>query len=960
MAFPEKALMRTICYCRSFLLLALLAFFASLPTIGQDFGQFKPGISWRQIDAGWLRIVFPEGMESQAGRVAGTILYLDEHNRSSIGHRRKKFNVLLNNQGVISNGYVTVMPFRSEFYTNPMQNTYALGSTDWLSSLSIHEYRHALQYMNLLSGANRMAYWLAGEGGWGAMMAGTVPGWYFEGDAVATETALTHQGRGRLPSFTQLSRSLLLSNRIYPYLKMRNGSYRHRVPDQYESGYLLCSYGREHWGNDLWRRVIEQTTRRSLSFYPFSISLERITSLNTTAFYTQAMLDQQATWQKEDEGVPYIPYDHLSGFTRIVTDYQYPHFMGDSLLLVAKKSFQKAGTLYQIDFQGQEKAVVMPGINLDATFSASGPLIAWSEITWGLRYQTINYSDIIVFDTRTGKRSRLTRNQRLFSPALSPDGTRIIALEATPGLEYRIRLFEIDRPEESRLLPNPDNLYFTYPRWDTDGRGVISSARTSDGRMVIVRQDILTGEVQMLTGAFNHILGEVAPAEDFLFFSASFSGINNIYSLDRRDGKVRQLTSSRFGAYYPAVSPDGKTLVYCEYNHDGYRLVKTSMAATLQEVVEPVPLDEMTRFDYQYFIDEGGSILDRIEDTHFESTTYNPTLQGMRLHSWTLSSELMAAGLVAVADNYLQNLHAEGGVALFLNEGAPGVAARVDYGGLFPVISAGLTRLYRPAGPALSESAFDTTRVNDVASLSLSIPLELTRGAWWSSASVKAGYEYIADRELAGTFTGEQFSSFTLHSVTGTASYSIKQKRAFQNISTPLGFAVQFTARRAVNGVSASQVQGIADFGIRGFLPNHNLIVSAGIKTEAAANQHRYLDNFIYPRGFTIPANDRIATVQASYHFPVVYPDFGRYGIFYLLRIRGILFADYGLYGAAPAGQRLDHQMAAIGGELVFDVKWFNQIEMPFGIRVSWLLTGDPGQPGKKRVINLTIPIIRL
>jgi hypothetical protein len=242
----------------------------------------------------------------------------------------------------------------------------------------------------------------------------------------------------------------------------------------------------------------------------------------------------------------------------------------------------------------------------------------------------------------------------------------------------------------------------------------------------------------------------------------------------------------------------------------------------------------------------------------------------------------------------------------------------------------------------------------------LAIPLELTRGAYWSSASAKAGYEYIANREQAGAFSGNQISSFTLHSISTTASYFIKQKRAYQSVSTPLGFAVALAARHSINQVSASQMQGIVDLGVRGLLPNHNLIVSVGLKAEPASNRYRYLDNFIYPRGYAIPVNDRVATIQTSYHFPLVYPDFGRYGIFYLLRIRSTLFADYSLYSAGGLGAGFDNQMAAVGGELVFDVKWFNLFEIPVGIRASWLLTGDPGQAGKKRVINLTIPIIRL
>lgn len=946
-------------FCRyTILLLALL--FISYPAVSQGFGQFKPGIPWRKIDTSFLRVVFPEGMESQANRVTSTILHLDQHNRTTIGPNHKKFTLLINNQGVISNGYVTVMPFRSEFFTTPMQESSTLGSVDWLTTLSIHEYRHVLQYMNLLKGVNKLAYWLAGDAGWGALMVITTPGWYFEGDAVATETALSPQGRGRIPAFTQLSRSLLLNDRTYSYMKVSNGSYRHQVPNEYEAGYLLCSYGRENWGSNLWQQVIQKSTFRAIPIYPFSRSLKQITGLNTRKFYRQSMQDLQQKWKQEEQGITYTAYDPISKHSRIVTDYEYPVFIGDSTLLVAKNSFHQARQIYSIDLQGREKPIVMPGLAQDAAFSASGPLITWSEISYHPRYQTTTYSDIILFDQHTGNQRRLTHRQRLFSPALSPEGNRILALEATSDQQYRIKIFDLGTSEESRLLPNPDNLYFTFPVWDIDGSGVISSVKTSDSRMMIVHQDLQTGEITRLIDPCNQVIGRVTPSGHHLFFCASYSGIQNIYALNRRDGKIRQLTSSRFGAYYPTVSPDGQTLAYCEYNYNGYHLVKADLSQTLQSVVEPVGLDRMPQFDYSYFAEEGGSILDKIDTTDFVSTSYHPILQGMKLHSWTLSHEMMAAGLVAVADNYLQNLHVEGGFAMFLNEGAPGLTARIDYGGLFPVFSAGFTQVYSPGQSSLTDGRLLNTRINQITSLSMSLPLNLTKGAFGSAASLRIGYDFISDHEQAGLFNPTILSSLSLHSITGTINYSIKKRKGLEPVSTPLGLSVQLSAKQSISGIYAAQLQGITDFGIRGILSNHNLIISGGYRVEGASNRYQYLDNFIYPRGYAIPENNQIATIQSSYHFPILYPDLGCFGLVYLMRIRGTLFADYGCYNQPGTGIGLNQQMASAGGELIFDLKWFNLFDLPIGVRASWLLIGDSAQPGKERVIELTIPIIRL
>src|SRR3546814_3219896 len=50
--------------------------------------------------------------------------------------------ILLQNQTVISNGFVTLAPRRAEFYMTPPQNN---GPGDWVTRLAVHELRHIAQ-----------------------------------------------------------------------------------------------------------------------------------------------------------------------------------------------------------------------------------------------------------------------------------------------------------------------------------------------------------------------------------------------------------------------------------------------------------------------------------------------------------------------------------------------------------------------------------------------------------------------------------------------------------------------------------------------------------------------------------------------------------------------------------------------------------------------------------------------
>jgi hypothetical protein len=107
------------------------------------------------------------------------------------------------------NGYVTWAPLRMELVATPPQDSYA---EDWISQLSLHEYRHAVQISQLDQGFTGALSVLSGEIGPGGISS-LVPSWFYEGDAVANETWNSQSGRGRVPGFEMPLRTLLLSDK---------------------------------------------------------------------------------------------------------------------------------------------------------------------------------------------------------------------------------------------------------------------------------------------------------------------------------------------------------------------------------------------------------------------------------------------------------------------------------------------------------------------------------------------------------------------------------------------------------------------------------------------------------------------------------------------------------------------------------------------------------------------------
>ena len=155
-----------------------------------------------------MRILYPKGADSLAERVSWITHQVASKDPTSLGNKVRGINILLQSRPLISNAYVGLAPWRSEFYLTPFQNSLHLGSVSWLDMLSLHEYRHIQQYAQFRRGLSKFAWWIAGGQGQGLANAAAIPDWFFEGDAVDQETMLSAQGRGRLPDFFNAYRSL--------------------------------------------------------------------------------------------------------------------------------------------------------------------------------------------------------------------------------------------------------------------------------------------------------------------------------------------------------------------------------------------------------------------------------------------------------------------------------------------------------------------------------------------------------------------------------------------------------------------------------------------------------------------------------------------------------------------------------------------------------------------------------
>lgn len=924
----------------------------ALSASAQEFGGNPPSMRWNQVNTDTVRVIFPRGLEPQGLRVANTVHYLNRYTRRSIGEQQRKLNIVLQNQTMVANGYVGLAPFRSEFQLTPSPNSFELGSLPWLDMLAIHEYRHALQNMHFRQGLSKAFYILFGELGQEGITNLAVPNWFWEGDAVVTETALSHQGRGRLPAFFNEFRGITLDDKHYSFFKIRNGSYKDIVPDHYPLGYLMTSYGRDHYGVDFWKEVTSDAVRFRGVFYPFSHSLKQRTGYNVKDFYKAALYYYQRQWEAQKAQAIVTAARQVTPSTRTVTDYLYAYSTKDGRLVALKRSFKQVPAFYLIDEKGRERRLTGAGLVFDNYFSYKHNKILWTQARFDPRWGWKDFSVVKVYDIKTGQQQTLTHRSKYFSPDLSNDGQLIVVSEATPRQEYHLQLLDAESGTVVKTLPNPGHYYYTYPKFTADDKAVISAVRNEKGEMALVRQELATGVVQELIPFSFRVIGIPTLFRDFILFPASFGKVDNLYAVKQGDTVVYQVTNRLQGVYHSTVNEKDNSLLFSQYSLKGRQLYQMTWNP---DVWKPVPLPEaLSTDDLPIAAQEGGNILGKIPVVSRPVKKYAQLSHLLNFHSWVPSFDDPNYGIRLLSNNILNTLDANLSYTYNRNEASSQIGAGAVFGGLLPVISTnGSYTFHRNDYVNATEQIFWNEWNYR---LGIGFPLNLSSGMY--NRFLSFGADINALRRYTLPNQKYRFRDSVVNYISLGLSFVNQRIKARQNIFSHFAQSLSLGYYQSVNAVPAEQWYGRFDLYLPGLFANHSLVLQAAFQQHDTLRRYAFSDHFVYARGYGRPFYQYIYKLGVNYHFPIAYPDWGFGGILYFLRLRGNLFYDFSSAYHFRFGRQLLYRAA--GGELYFDTKLLNQVPFSFGVRYSRLFDKDPIDTGKRQQFDLIIPLQQL
>ena len=880
----------------SFLLIWLLANHADAQFY--ESGNEPASVRWQQIHTEHFRVIFPVGAAPEGQRAANILEYIYRAEGKTLNHHPTKIPVVLHNRTAFSNGFVSWAPKRSEWFLTPPQDNYA---QDWLEQLAVHEFRHVVQIDKLNQGLTRALSFAVGQQAVG-VVAGLVPQWFLEGDAVATETALTNAGRGRNPAFEMPLRTIALSEKYQKYDKALFGSYRNHVPNHYELGYQLVSWTREQYGAKVFETAIDFVARKPYLFpyYPFKLGVRKETGYRTKQLYQRAFEDLTQRWNEQDA---LTRYDSITPLTKrtnnLYTNYRSPQYVDDSTFVVQKTGMAQIAQLVQIDREGREQTLHTPGfINSDHISYANG-LLAWTEQVQDVRWSNRSYSVVKLFDLKTGKERTLQRRTRYFSPTLSPDGATIAVVDVPVEGACAIVLLDVTTGEEKDRLPNPGGAFLQMPAWCMDGKGLLVIVNNRDGKS-IARVDVAIGQsVTVLSSTYDNISYPV-DGGDHVFFTAYYNGITNVYAVDYRTREVKQVSSSRFGAFDPQPNAAGDQLVYAEYSLKGYELVETNLDAA-----KWTPVDQLTDHSLKLYEtlarQEGFNMQDSVVlQTQHQVKPYRKWANLFNVHSWAplyyevdvsdVASTELYPGVVLLSQDLTGNLTSSAGYSW---RGYHAFHAAFTYKGLYPVFdfkidNGGQTAVY--GSPQDDTHHFSPQNRNTKISVRSYIPFSFTRSRWITGVIPQVRFSYNNNYFYSPINDNYQYGLWEM-------SYTLQAyrylKTSVRDLAPRLGFVVQGTFKHTP--WNSEQLGYIYYLYGRLYLPgvarHHSLQLSSAWQQQQT-NRFMFNSALRFPRGYFSRGTEKLSIGTIDYSLPLCYPDWNLGCLAYLKRMSINLFYD--------------------------------------------------------------------
>jgi hypothetical protein len=906
---------------------------------GGLFAQSSSSRDWKYIENDFVKVIYPENYTARAIYVANLINYYSSVVGLSYGiNKPKKVTLIIRDEVAGPNGFVALGPRRTEWFDSASFNP-RIGSTEWLQSLSIHEYRHVQQFDDFKKNTVRVFDLLFGDTGLDLAQVMAKKAWMDEGDAVWAETKYSSGGRGRSPRFLGRLKAILLAGKIPTYDQFISGSYRDKLVNQYVYGYILISRAYQKFGEDFWIKMHRKLTMLPLPLR-FESAFRKITGQKFKDFYFETFKELQVAWQKDS-------FDDLEA-----TDFRVemnPEVTNDNLYFV-KMDLDSVPAIYRKTDVGAKKIIEIPYQEDFTRLDFAGDTAVYSEFLSDARYQFKGSSDLVLVNLKKGTSRYLTSGERLYNPHFGADGKTILAAALTKQHTWEIKEFDLN----GHLLRTLGLVgwYLVEAASLGKDRVMVIAIDPTGKKALLVTQFGSNSYSVALAASYNNLFALSTRADHEVLFEAQYKGATEIFNLDVDALKFAQCTKSKISAFAPSFS--GDSFYYSDQTPYGNRILHESLSKCS-------PIESTELIDMRYLGDNPSDAYNNFtpltlpdpSELHVDSKSQYQEkpysgFDGRAFipHSWNFFAG-RGFGAQVKTDNYLHDFGSNLGFGIKAEEFEPYLSTRIDFKKYYPVFS-----LF---------GDIDDRRVNLVGvdtdllwreyslGAAVAVPYIFTRHLYHfvSVMSYRIDRLYAQNFKFTGSaLPGAADASYLKNSASVSLSYG--KSRPYRALLSPWSVATRVEYQSVDEDDSDSLLGSYRVFGnVETTLPG--LFTNNGIQLTASGQKNRQVIGhyvfeppavstlgYVYSRGFTYLPSDEFVKLSGNYFFPLAYPDFNLGRWLYVKRLYMSLFFDHTTVGNSGVDTDLD----STGSELTIQATLFRFFTSDIGIR--YLHTLEP------------------
>lgn len=546
--------------------------------LAQDFREFPPGLTWKQIETEHFIILYDEQNREIAQQAAAIAEPIHQRVTDLLNYPlSSKTYVILADHVDIINGYASPIPDNKIvlYLREPgagMAPSFGIRSKDWLSLVFTHEYTHIV-HMNMKK------KWYAALGkifGKTMLPNAGLPYWMIEGLAVYAETKF-EDGRGYHPYYDMMMRTEILEQDFKKLDQMEALTLRTWPMGTicYLYGYFFFQYLADTYGEDRMIQLHHKNASKSpiLGGNIFKKVYDKSESMLWKEWH--AAMQQHYEKQLADirslavtETTPISTNGYYTNTPILSPDGQYLYYI--------EYGAHKLPALIQYRLSdGSKTRLIEEYFSGNFSISSDGQKLYFSKND--VHHFFSYYSDLYLLDLTTHDVQRLTNGQRAFDPAIAPDDTTLVFTTTDSGSMNLMRM-DLATKAITPILEPADHTQMRYPVFSSDGSKIALQMWKEGGFQDIYVMNSDGSNLYALT--FDKATDE-APVwgkdDQYLFFSSDRTGVPNIFAYALQDQAFYQVTNVLTGAFHPAVTPDQMQLVFEHYSGNGMDIHLTGL-----------------------------------------------------------------------------------------------------------------------------------------------------------------------------------------------------------------------------------------------------------------------------------------------------------------------------------------------------------------------------------------------